>query len=510
MQVASLSETLTVTGESPLVDISVVAGRRQRRSPPDGRAAAAGPQLDGAVDAWSRASPPTTSTNTPGVRDDMFQLNLDGQQITQKIAGSGFGQPKFSREAIAEFQIVTNLFDITQGRSTGIQVQAISRSGTNNIRRQRLRLLPRRQVERDGPGRQPRAAVSEPADRRRDRRPDRPGQAALLRVVRVRARAGHRSSQRRRRCPGQTLHRAVQERRRRASSAASTGQLSTERPLHGPRLALGLGTTRSRSPPPTIRRTPRPDQARRPTSSARGPACSSSNKVQEVQGRLHPLRLDEPLRCRRWQDTADYDFPGLTIGSAVNYPQEFCQNTCEAPLRPDLEHGHARHQVRRRVHARAATPATGTSSRAGEYIFTSLPADISRRCPGRARRYDPSQWDLTGLDADRAALRSELSTATGPSTSRVRPGRSGSATPGASSESASPSTTACAGTRTGARRRRRDVTRDAIPIDNGVPSDIDIALEPATSATSDDIRDLGNVAPRGGFTCNVGGNGTTS
>jgi hypothetical protein len=71
-------------------------------------------------------------TNTPGVgSDDMFQLNLDGQQITQKIAGSGFGQPRFSREAIAEFQIVTNLFDITQGRSAGIQVQAISKSGTN-------------------------------------------------------------------------------------------------------------------------------------------------------------------------------------------------------------------------------------------------------------------------------------------------------------------------------------------------------------------------------------------
>ena len=60
----------------------------------------------------------------------MFQLNLDGQQITQKISG-GFGQPKFSRESIAEFQIVTNMFDITQGRSAGMQVQAMSRSGTN-------------------------------------------------------------------------------------------------------------------------------------------------------------------------------------------------------------------------------------------------------------------------------------------------------------------------------------------------------------------------------------------
>src|SRR5262249_25403197 len=72
--------------------------------------------------------------NTPGVsRDDDFQLNLDGQQITQKVAGSGFGQPKFSREAIAEFQIVTNMFDITQGRSTRIEAQAIARSGANNV-----------------------------------------------------------------------------------------------------------------------------------------------------------------------------------------------------------------------------------------------------------------------------------------------------------------------------------------------------------------------------------------
>src|SRR3954465_2931587 len=63
--------------------------------------------------------------------DDLWQLNLDGQQITQKVAGSGFGQPKFSRESIAEFQIVTNMFDITQGRSAGIEIQAISKSGRN-------------------------------------------------------------------------------------------------------------------------------------------------------------------------------------------------------------------------------------------------------------------------------------------------------------------------------------------------------------------------------------------
>ena len=71
--------------------------------------------------------------NQPGVREEQYQLNLDGQQITQQIASASFGQLRFSREAIAEFQVVTNLFDITQGRSAGIQVQAISRAGTNTL-----------------------------------------------------------------------------------------------------------------------------------------------------------------------------------------------------------------------------------------------------------------------------------------------------------------------------------------------------------------------------------------
>src|SRR3954469_8078785 len=133
MKIASVSETLTITAESPLVDVSSsqVAGNVDRRQmeqmPLQGRNWMELSKLVKGITA-------NDVTNTPGVgADDMFQLNLDGQQITQKIAGSGFGQPRFSREAIAEFQIVTNMFDITQGRSAGIQVQAISRSGTNSV-----------------------------------------------------------------------------------------------------------------------------------------------------------------------------------------------------------------------------------------------------------------------------------------------------------------------------------------------------------------------------------------
>ena len=133
LKLASVTETLTGVGETPLVDTtsSQVAGNVDRRQmeelPLQGRNWMELSKLIKGITA-------NDVSNTPGVsRDDDFQLNLDGQQITQKVAGSGFGQPKFSREAIAEFQIVTNLFDITQGRSAGIQVQAISRSGTNKM-----------------------------------------------------------------------------------------------------------------------------------------------------------------------------------------------------------------------------------------------------------------------------------------------------------------------------------------------------------------------------------------
>ena len=132
MQVATLSETLTVTGEAPLVDISSsqVAGNVDRRQmeelPLQGRN-----WMELAMQVKGITA--NAVDNNPGVRDRSFQLNLDGQEITQQVAGGGFGQPRFSREAIAEFQVITNLFDITQGRSLGIQVQAISRSGTNDL-----------------------------------------------------------------------------------------------------------------------------------------------------------------------------------------------------------------------------------------------------------------------------------------------------------------------------------------------------------------------------------------
>src|SRR5690606_32350832 len=79
---------------------------------------------------------PGVTTNAVGATpldsdNGRFQINMDGQQVTQNSAGSGFGQAQYSREAISEFQIITNRFDATLGRSLQIQINAQSKSGSN-------------------------------------------------------------------------------------------------------------------------------------------------------------------------------------------------------------------------------------------------------------------------------------------------------------------------------------------------------------------------------------------
>ena len=134
MAPSSVQETVTVTGEAPLLSVTTsslggnVDPRQVQELPVQGRN-------------WMELSllikgvtGNDTANNRPGVvRDEHFQLNLDGQQITQMIVPSTFGNPKYSRDAIAEFQFVANRFDATQGRSLGVQVNAITKSGTNTL-----------------------------------------------------------------------------------------------------------------------------------------------------------------------------------------------------------------------------------------------------------------------------------------------------------------------------------------------------------------------------------------
>ena len=125
-------------------------------------------------------------------RQGYAQTNVDGQQITTNYHSTPDSeQPQISRDAIAEFQVVANRFDATQGRSSGMVVNAITKSGTNALtgtfggyfRNDRFnakdfilqRVLP----------------YSNQQFSTHRRRPHHSRPAALLRLLRIRARAAH-------------------------------------------------------------------------------------------------------------------------------------------------------------------------------------------------------------------------------------------------------------------------------------------------------------------------------
>lgn len=133
MTLASAQETVSVASEAPLIDTqradvnSNIDRNQLENMPLQGRNWMTLVMMAKGITAND------VSTN-PGVsRDELFQLNLDGQQVTDKLGQARYGQPKYSVDAIAEYQIVSEPFDITEGRSTGIQVQAITKSGTNTL-----------------------------------------------------------------------------------------------------------------------------------------------------------------------------------------------------------------------------------------------------------------------------------------------------------------------------------------------------------------------------------------
>jgi hypothetical protein len=141
MSPTGVAESITVTGEAPLIETTTSAlgsnidPRQVGELPANGRNWISLAMLA----PGSRAVPiATTRENSERALPDRnnnetreFHLNVDGQQVTSEF-GTG-GQPRYSADSIAEFQYITNRFDATQGRSAGVQVNVISKSGTNQL-----------------------------------------------------------------------------------------------------------------------------------------------------------------------------------------------------------------------------------------------------------------------------------------------------------------------------------------------------------------------------------------
>src|SRR5882672_5150995 len=133
MAPSALQETVTVTGEAPLVDTrtstvgSNIDPRQMSELPLNGRN-------------WmdlSLLAPGARRNESVGLvqnRQGYASTKVDGQEVTTIYhSAPDAEQPGFNRDAIAEFEVVANRFDATQGRSAGMLVNAITKSGTNNF-----------------------------------------------------------------------------------------------------------------------------------------------------------------------------------------------------------------------------------------------------------------------------------------------------------------------------------------------------------------------------------------
>ena len=133
MAPSTLQETVTVTGEAPLIETqsSELGGNIDPRQVQDLPTAGRNWMSLALLAPGNRTNATAPLPDRNGGEQREFQLNLDGQQIGSEL-GAG-NQPRFSQDSIAEFQFITNQFDATQGRSTGVQVNAITKSGTNQL-----------------------------------------------------------------------------------------------------------------------------------------------------------------------------------------------------------------------------------------------------------------------------------------------------------------------------------------------------------------------------------------
>ena len=142
LTVSGVEESLTVTAQAPLIDTShsSVSGHvdpaQAQALPLNGRnwmeLVLIAPGARGNAINTNASAAPDTTGGTQGNGD--YQINLDGQQVTQLLSvAAGAGPPRFSRDAIAEMELKSGRFDATQGRALGLQVNVVTKSGANTF-----------------------------------------------------------------------------------------------------------------------------------------------------------------------------------------------------------------------------------------------------------------------------------------------------------------------------------------------------------------------------------------
>lgn len=402
LKVATLAESVTVTSEAPLVDTrsATVSGNVDRRQmeelPISGRNWIELAMLVKGVTAND------VGEGRPGsLRDGEFRINLDGQEITQAVSATvAFGQPGLSREAIAEYQVITNMFDIAQGRSVGMQVQAITRSGTNKLAgsfygyfrdskfnakdfvAHKVLPLQNQQVgfSVGGPIVTDKLHYFGTYEYERQ-----PVTFYVTPPSYTRSKAFSNT---------QTHHRELVRLDYQPTSKDHVSGRFTRYDNFDPFGALGgAGSYVAANLHPTFAsKLGRDNHA----TSVNWSRVVSSNVVQEIKGGwfhyhwMHLPAVGVPL-------TPQYAFPGYSVGARANYPEEFWQNT--PSIRYDLNIHKSKHDFKIGGEFLKWRDTGWWQLRTrGQYIFAQLPTDIERRFP--LETWDkPETWDLSGLDS---------------------------------------------------------------------------------------------------------------
>ncbi len=142
LEVGGLEETVTVTGESPLVDVTSkevggnITNRELIELPTVNRnfIGFVG-LLPGIVPNISNESFGSDSISVNGQDSRYNNYMLDGANNNDDVIGQRAGtQARTAIESIQEFQVLTGQFDAEFGRTTGAVINAVTKQGTNQFR----------------------------------------------------------------------------------------------------------------------------------------------------------------------------------------------------------------------------------------------------------------------------------------------------------------------------------------------------------------------------------------
>jgi hypothetical protein len=141
LTVGAVEETVTVTGDTPLVDLTTaeVGGRVSSTDltelPAPNRNFFAMVGLLPGIQFSPSADMGNDTITATGQASQGNNVTLDGGYNTDDSLGSSVGgQTRTPLESIQEFQVITNQYDAEYGRATGAIVNAVSKSGTNQFK----------------------------------------------------------------------------------------------------------------------------------------------------------------------------------------------------------------------------------------------------------------------------------------------------------------------------------------------------------------------------------------